>query len=178
MPLGCPGFSARRYSTELSPKSARSCLPIPIALEGNFVMMTCRDPEPAGARVICLPHGSLRFACCALLRSTNAPDACRPVRLYRSLQRLLNRDRAPRRAPETCGRAVGDVFRGSKADRSDKFAGSEFGRACAPEGPATGRRWSTMTRKIIAAARLAARTGQPMAKAILVVGLVREGRRT
>jgi hypothetical protein len=35
-----------------------------------------------------------------------------------------------------------------------------------------------MTRKIIAAARLAARTEQAMAKAILVVGLVREGRRT
>jgi hypothetical protein len=63
----------------------------------------------------------------------------------------------------------GDVFRGSSPlshipvlygirpsmdiKRSDKFAGSEFGRACAPEGPATGRRWSTMTRKSIGAAR-------------------------
>jgi len=31
--------------------------------------------------------------------------------------------------------------------RSDKFAGSEFGRASAPEGPATRCRWSTMSRK-------------------------------
>lgn len=30
------------------------------------------------------------------------------------------------------------------AQRSDKFAGSDFGRARAPEGPATGRHWSTM----------------------------------
>jgi hypothetical protein len=41
----------------------------------------------------------------------------------------------------------------SRVQRGDKFAGSEFGRACAPEGPTTGRRWSTMTRKGIGATR-------------------------
>jgi hypothetical protein len=36
---------------------------------------------------------------------------------------------------------------------TDKFAGTRIWTRLRPEGPATGRRWSTMTRKIIAGAR-------------------------